>query len=245
MNKAENGRRFKTAFILGAGLGLRLRPLTEKCPKPLLDLGGRPIMTYAMDRLLSVGVERFIVNTHHMPEVYREKFPDLQWRGHPVILRHEPVLLDTAGGLKNIEDLIERDEAILCYNGDIYADLPLQRILDFHNQKRPLATLLLRSEGPLPNVAFDGKERLCDIRDVLGIQGVRNCHFTGIYTVETSLLRHIAAGKAESIIAVLLDRMRNNPGSVAGIVIDEGIWHDIGSPEAYRAVQQAAAGENL
>jgi NDP-sugar pyrophosphorylase family protein len=244
MKTAGNGRRFKTAFILGAGLGLRLRPLTERCPKPLLDLGGRPIITYAMDRLLSVGVERFIVNTHHMPEVYREKFPDLQWRGYPVILRHEPVLLDTAGGLKNIEDLIGQDEAILCHNGDIYADLPLERILDFHNRRRPLATLLLRSEGPLLNVAFDGNDRVCDIRNALGVPGVCNCLFTGIYTVETSLLRHITAGKAESIVAVLLDRIRARPGSVAGVVIDEGRWYDIGSPETYRNLQRATAGES-
>lgn len=244
MKKAGNGRRFKTAFILGAGLGLRLRPLTERCPKPLLDLGGRPVITYAMDRLLGVGVERFIVNTHHMPQVYLEKFPGLQWRGHPVLLRHEPVLLDTAGGLKNIEDLMEQDEAILCHNGDIYADLPLERLLSFHNAKRPEASLLLRSHGPALNVAVDGKDHICDIRNVLGISGVRNCLFTGIYAVESSLLSHIPPGKAESIITVLLDRIRNRSGSVAGVVIDAGCWYDIGSPEAYRSLQQVAAGEN-
>ena len=69
-------RRLKTAFILGAGLGMRLRPLTEHCPKPLLPIGGRPVITYAMDHLLSIGVDRFIVNTHHCPEVFAEKFPD-------------------------------------------------------------------------------------------------------------------------------------------------------------------------
>ena len=68
------GRRFKTAFILGAGLGTRLRPLTERCPKPLLEIGGRPIITYAMDHLRNVGVDRFIVNTHHCPEVMRKDF---------------------------------------------------------------------------------------------------------------------------------------------------------------------------
>src|SRR5512136_3068619 len=113
-------RKFKTAFILGAGLGMRLRPLTERCPKPLLPIGGRPVITYAMDHLLSIGVDRFIVNTHHCPEVFVEKFPDKLWRGRPIIFRYEPVLLETAGGLKNIEDLIEEDEVIICYNGDIF-----------------------------------------------------------------------------------------------------------------------------
>ncbi|MDD5435628.1 MAG: sugar phosphate nucleotidyltransferase, partial [Nitrospira sp.] len=130
-------RRFKTAFILGAGLGTRLRPLTERCPKPLLPIGGRPIITYAMEQLLKTGVDRFIINTHHCPEVYAEKFPYGQWHGIPVIFRYEPVLLDTAGGLKNIEDLLDKDEAILCYNGDVMSDLSLEMLMQAHEEKRP------------------------------------------------------------------------------------------------------------
>ncbi|HLE19042.1 MAG TPA: sugar phosphate nucleotidyltransferase, partial [Syntrophales bacterium] len=65
-----SGTPVKTAFILGAGLGVRLRPLTDTTPKPLLPVGGRPIITYAMEHLLTVGVERFIVNTHHLADVY-------------------------------------------------------------------------------------------------------------------------------------------------------------------------------
>lgn len=79
-------RRFKTAFILGAGLGTRLLPLTQRVPKPLLEIGGRPMITYAMDHLLKVGVDRFLVNAHHCPEVYSEKFPDGQWGGVPISL---------------------------------------------------------------------------------------------------------------------------------------------------------------
>ena len=150
-------RRFKTAFILGAGLGTRLRPLTERCPKPLLEIGGRPIITSVMDHLLDVGIDRFIVNTHHCPEGYKERFPDSQWRGVPIIFRHEPILLDTAGGLKNIEGLLEKDEAILCYNGDVITSLPLQGLLETHEQRRPEVTLALRSNGPLLNVNINEK----------------------------------------------------------------------------------------
>ena len=141
-------RRFKTAFILGAGLGTRLRPLTDRCPKPLLPLGGRPVITYAMDHLLRAGVDRFIVNTHHCPEVYAENFPDKLWRGIPIIFRHEPILLDTAGGLKNIEDLLDEDEAILCYNGDVISDLPLERLIQAHEAMRPEVTLALQKQRP-------------------------------------------------------------------------------------------------
>jgi mannose-1-phosphate guanylyltransferase len=235
-------RRFKTAFILGAGLGTRLRPLTEKCPKPLLPIGGRPIITYAMDHLLSAGVERFIVNTHHCPQVYGEVFPEKQWRGIPIIFRHEPVLLDTGGGLKNIEDLLDEDGAILCYNGDVIADFPLHEMLATHELTRPAATLALRSTGPLLNVNINERGEVCDLRHTLGDPGVRSCLFTGIYVVETSMLHFLEAGRVESIIPAFLRSMVESPGSVKGVVIDEGRWHDIGSPEAYAALSEAAGG---
>jgi mannose-1-phosphate guanylyltransferase len=232
--------RFKTAFILGAGLGMRLRPLTERCPKPLLDIGGRPAITYAMDHLLSAGVKRFIVNTHHCPEVYLAKFPKKQWRGFPVIFRHEPILLDTAGGLKNIEDLLSNDQTILCYNGDILARFPLEELLRTHEQKQAEATLALRSAGPLLNVSMNAENEICDLRNVLGNPGIRSCLFTGIYAVETSILQSIQAGKIETIISTLIQRIRNKPGSVMGTVIDEGDWQDIGSIEAYERLNKQA-----
>ncbi len=235
-------RRFKTAFILGAGLGTRLRPLTDRCPKPLLEIGGRPIVAYAMDHLIEAGVNRFVVNTHHCPEAYAEKFPGRKWRGAPIIFRHEPVLLDTAGGLKNIEDLLEEDEAIFCYNGDVITNLPLRRLREAHEKMRPEVTLALRSSGPLLNVNMNEDGEICDLRDLLGNTGLRRCLFTGIYAVESLFLHSLKPGKIESVVHAFIRRIVEKPGSVRGVIIDEGEWNDIGSLEAYENMKNGAGG---
>jgi mannose-1-phosphate guanylyltransferase len=227
----------KTAFIFGAGLGTRLRPLTETCPKPLLPIGGRPIITYAMDHLITAGVERFIVNTHHCADVYHQVFPDNQWWGIPIVFRYEPILLDTAGGLKNIEDLLADDDSIFVYNGDIISDMPLRPLINTHFSKGKEATLALRSSGFPLNVNIDEQGNICDLRSVLGNSGVRSCLFTGIYIVDTSFLHRLEAGRFESVVPIFIDMIREEPGSVAGVLIDEGRWHDIGSVEEYNRVR--------
>ena len=232
----------RTAFILGAGLGTRLRPLTEECPKPLLPVGGRPLITYAMDHCLTIGVERFIVNTHHCPRAFDRAFPERSWRGWPILFRHEPVLLDTAGGLKNIEDLLDEDEPLLVYNGDILSDLPLGRLLEAHRLGKKEVTLALRSRGPVTNVAVDAEGAVCDIRDLLGNPGVRRCCFTGIYVVEKRFLERLTPGKVESVVPVFVAMIREAPGSVGSVVIDEGTWQDIGDPEAYARIESVRAG---
>ncbi|MCX8022195.1 MAG: nucleotidyltransferase family protein [Syntrophorhabdaceae bacterium] len=230
-------RRFKTAFLLGAGLGTRLKPLTDKCPKPLLPVDGRPIITYGMDHLLTVGVERFIVNTHHHPDAYRVVFPDGRWRGREIIFVYEPQLLDTGGGLKNIEHLLSEDGAIICYNGDIITDLPLKRLFDGHNEKKGEVTLVLRSNGSPQNVSLDEEGYVCDLRHTLGVRGTGDYLFTGIYAVERSFLGHIPRGQKESIIVSFLRRMAEVPRVIAGVVIDGGQWFDLGSPEEYERAE--------
>lgn len=233
-----SSKSINTAFILGAGLGTRLRPLTNDIPKPLLPIGGRPIITYAMEHLRATGVRRFIVNTHHCPGKYREAFPDGNWQGIPITFRHEPVLLDTAGGIKNIEDLIGRDDRIIVYNGDIITSLPLAPLIDRHFKLRTQVTLALRSRGPLLNVNIDSGGFICDMRNRLHNPGVQSCLFAGIYIVEKSFLGSLTPGRIESIVLPLTESIRNIPCSVGGVVIDDGFWYDLGTLEEYSRLLQ-------
>jgi mannose-1-phosphate guanylyltransferase len=217
-----------TAFILGAGLGTRLRPLTENTPKPLLEIGRRSIITYAMEHLRAAGVRRFIINTHHCAEKYAEVFPKSRWDGIPITFRHEPVLLDTAGGIKNIEDLIADDERIIVYNGDIITNMSIAPLMDRHFTGQTEVTLALRSTGPLLNVNIDKDNHVCDMRHILKNEGVKSCLFAGIYIVEKSFLERLTAGKIESIVLPLVEMIKENPHSVGGVVDDYGYWHDVG-----------------
>lgn len=228
-----------TAFILGAGLGTRLRPLTENIPKPLLEIGGRPIITYAMEHLRAIGVQRFIVNTHHCAEKYAEAFPEGNWQGIPITFRHEPILLDTAGGIKNIEELIANEERIIVYNGDIITTMPIVPLVERHFALKTKVTLTLRSSGSLLNVNIDKDGFICDMRNTLKNPGIQSCLFAGIYIVETKFLQRLEAGRVESIVPPLIERIKENPRSIGGIVIDDGYWHDVGTIEEYNKLNLA------
>jgi len=227
-----------TAFILGAGLGTRLRPLTENTPKPLLPIGGKPIITYAMEHLRAIGVQRFIVNTHHCADKYCEAFPEGNWQGIPIIFRHEPVLLDTAGGIKNIEDLITEEERIIVYNGDIIANMPIAPLLAKHFALKTEVTIALRSTGPLLNVNIDPDGYVCDMRHILNNPSVKSCLFAGIYIVETKFLGRLIPGRVESIVGPLVEMIKENLHSVGGAVIDDGYWYDLGSREEYDKINK-------
>jgi mannose-1-phosphate guanylyltransferase/mannose-1-phosphate guanylyltransferase/phosphomannomutase len=234
----------RKAFVLGAGLGTRLRPLTETVPKPMIPVWNKPLITYAFDHLITdAGVESIMVNTHHCPEVYDEVFPDGRYNGAALAFRHEPVLLDTAGGIANIADwLPDKEESFLVYNGDILTDLPLASALEAHEKSGALATMILRSEGQGRNVVWEESTgRIVDLRDALGTGGeLPRYQFTGIYLVRPAFLKKLTPGKIESVILPFLDVIREG-GIIGGVVIDDGSWSDLGDRESYLDASVALA----
>lgn len=221
------------AFVLGAGLGERLRPLTDQLPKPLIPVFQRPLITYAFDHLLASGVCEFVVNTHHIPAAYERAFPLQSYRGAPIRFRNEaPVRLETAGGIANVRDLIG-DEPFIVYNGDILTDLPLSALIEEHRARGNMVTLALRSSGPAQHIALDRNTGLVtDIRGQLGTGNTGELLFTGIYVVEPAFFDWLTPGKVESVIPIFLAMIQKG-ARLGGVVIDDGRWWDLGNRVSY------------
>ena len=232
--------RIRTAFVLGAGLGTRLRPLTNALPKPLIPIANKPLITYAFDHLLAAGIQRFIVNTHHCAEAYRIAFPAKKYRGAPIAFRHEPDVLETAGGIKNVEDLLGSDP-FLVYNGDILTDLPLDKAMHAHADLGNEVTLVLRAkDGPL-QIAFDAqRQRITGIGQEVVREGDAQFLFTGVYVVSPEFLDRIAPREKIGVVPVFKEMIRAGE-RLGGVVLNEGWWWDLGTREQYLAAHRHLA----
>ena len=230
----------RKAFVLAAGLGTRLRPLTDVLPKPLIPVGRKPLITFAFDHLIAdAGVEEFIVNTHHLPAAFAAAFPTCEYRGRPIHFRHEPVLLDTGGGIRNIEDLLGPDPGtLLVYNGDILTDLPIGPAIEHHRASGNEVTLVLRSGDGPKHLSWDAASgRILDIRNRLGSDAPEAYAFACVYLVEPVFLRRIPPGEVLSVIPVFLEMIRHGD-RLGGVLIDDGDWRDLGSRAEYLRVHR-------
>jgi NDP-sugar pyrophosphorylase family protein len=215
--------------------------LTDRLPKPLVTVAHEPILARAFRHLaLDLGCDRFVVNTHHRAEEYERAFPTGKWEGREVVFRHEPVLLDTGGGLANARDLFPTGESIALYNGDILCDAPLAPLGHAHTRAGADATLLLRSSGALRNVVCKTGEGewpegpVLDLRDLRGADGPR-FQFAGIAMIGPRFLDFLPPpGHIISIIPEMA-RAIDEGLNVRGVVVDEGEWSDLGTPEALLA----------
>ncbi|MFK7911627.1 MAG: sugar phosphate nucleotidyltransferase [Akkermansiaceae bacterium] len=223
----------RKAFILGAGLGTRLRPLTNVLPKPLVPIFHEPMANYALRHCISAGISKFAINTHHIPEAWQNTYPSGKFEGCPLRFFHEPILLETGGGIRNIASFIG-SEPILVYNGDILTDIDISTLIAHHETSGNVATLALRSHGDNCNVSIDG-DRISDMRNLLSCKPGTH-QFTGIYVVEPEILPMIPDEEVVSIVPAFIELIQQK--KLGAVVLDEGDWFDIGNPEAYREVHR-------
>ena len=231
----------KTAFVLGAGLGTRLKSLTARRPKPLIPVANRPLITYAFDHLLAAGVERLVVNTHWQSQAYGRAFPEPAYRGAALAFRDEqPEVLETAGGIWNVRDLLGPNP-FLVYNGDILSDLPLAPAFAEHAARGNEVTMILRSTGGPLQVAFDAADgRVTDIGRHVNPDATPRFLFTGIYLVNPEFIDRIPAATKISVVPIFC-KMIEAGAKLGAIVIDDGHWWDLGNRENYLAVHHDLA----
>ncbi len=241
------------AFILGAGLGTRLRPLTDRLPKPLIPLFHQPLAWWAMEACSRANLRRFAVNTHHLPDAWRAfsaaavaDTPHFTggnglpadsriWNGKTITFFHEPILLETGGGLKNISSWIG-EEPLLIHNGDIFSTMPLGKLIAAHEASGQLVTLALRSVGKARHISLDASmTRVTDIHGKLG-RAAGTHVFSGIYCVSPRFLEMLPAGEKISVIPAFLELAKH--GGLGAIVLDDGEWLDLGDRESYLLAHQ-------
>jgi mannose-1-phosphate guanylyltransferase len=228
----------KQAFVLAAGLGTRLRPLTEDLPKPLIPIFQKPLITFALDHLIALGVEKLIVNTHHLAQRFEESFPNSRYGDRLIRFVHEPVLLETGGGIKNIEHDLGADPFIT-YSGDILTDINLQRLVDEHFARGNQVTLALRRTGFGSSIRFqDG--RVISIGKTRGAEG--NYDFANVAVWGPAIFNRIPPGRKIAFIPIVSDWLATG-GKVGGVVLDDGVWFNIGSRSEYFAVHRRIAFE--
>ncbi|MBR4597683.1 MAG: NTP transferase domain-containing protein [Opitutales bacterium] len=229
--------KLKTAFVLGAGLGTRLRPLTLDTPKPMLPVGGKPLIEHIFGNLAAAGFEQIIVNTHHAAQKYAQYFSSPKFKGASLRFVHEEELLDTGGGLKNILDFIDFESGALVYNGDIFWEGDIKKFADFFEKCPCPAALALREEGANKNVSVR-QNRVCDMRFALGAEFEKTMQFTGIFACRKEFLEIVKKRpeKNFSTVEALLELIKKSPGSVAAYT-DNSPWTDIGTIAEYEKIK--------
>jgi mannose-1-phosphate guanylyltransferase len=229
------------AMVLAAGLGTRLRPLTDDRPKALVEVGGRRLLEITLLRLKNFGVREVIVNVHHFADKVVDYLKAHQNFGLRIeISREDELLLDTGGGLKNaawffLQNGGDDDEPLLLHNVDVVSTIDLDRMLEAHSRSGSLATLAVQHRDSSRVLLFDDELRLCGRRkgrdlqpELVGtVQPRQELAFSGIHLISKRFLSLMKEDGAFSIIDSYL-RVAGEGGTISGFRADEYYWRDLG-----------------
>jgi len=236
------------AMILAAGLGTRLRPLTDNKPKALVELGGRTLLEITLARLRSFGVSEVIVNVHHFADFVEEYLRAKANFGMRIEVSREAVLLDTGGGLKKAAWFFlegRSDEPFLLHNVDVVSTINLKEMMDAHKQSDALASLAVQERKSSRQLLFDEAGWLCGRRggseaadEILRpAKDLRPLAFAGIHVISLRYLKKMTEDGAFSIIGTYL-RLAGAGEKIRAFRADRYYWRDLGKPENLRQAEQ-------
>jgi mannose-1-phosphate guanylyltransferase len=229
------------AFVLAAGLGTRLRPLTDTWPKPVVPFLGAPLLRRTFAVLGRAGVDRIALNTHHLPEVMeRVAREEGARRGLAVTTVHEPVIQGTGGGLRGLQRALPGDDVVVAWNGDILFAPDLTGLLAQHRASGAAATMVLlpmppgRSYGVV-EIDAAGRVQRIGRPAPAPLPGCTAWHFSGVHLLSPRVFGAMSAEGAEDINHDVYPRLFGE-GAVRGLVVNAP-WSDLGSPATYLEAQ--------
>jgi NDP-sugar pyrophosphorylase family protein len=228
------------AMILAAGLGTRLRPLTDDRPKALVTLAGRTLLEIALTRLRAFGVREVIVNAHHYAEMIGETLKANDHFGMRIEVSREIELLDTGGGLKKAASFFldssgSLDQPFILHNVDVISTIDLGRMMRFHAEQDALATLAVQDRVSSRHLLFDEQGRLCgrnagQAELVRPVEQALALGFCGIHVLSPRIFAKMSEEGAFSIIDAYL-RLAAEGEKIVAFRADEWYWRDLGRPE--------------
>lgn len=236
------------AMILAAGLGTRLRPLTDNKPKALVELEGRTLLEITLERLRSFGVSEVIVNVHHFADLVVEYLRANANFGLRIEVSREDLLLDTGGGLKRAAWFFlegQSDEPFLLHNVDIVSAINLEEMAEAHKNSAALATLAVQERSSSRQLLFDRQGRLCGRRAgreaadeiARSAENPEPLAFAGIHVISPRLLKKMTEDGVFSIIGTYL-RLAREGEAIRAFRADQYYWRDLGKPEDLRQAEQ-------
>ena len=235
------------ALVLTAGLGTRLRPLSDYRAKPAMPVGREALVCHILRRLAEAGIREAVLNLHHLPHTITREVGDGSQCGlHVRYSWEQPRVLGSAGGPRHAMPLVDGD-TLLIVNGDTLCDLPIRALWDAHLASGALVTLGLMPH-PHPGryggvVLENGATHAPVTAFVPRTSAVPSVHFPGIQVVHRSVLAGLADNTpSESVLQVYPRLMETQPGVVCGAVFDAN-FDDVGTVEDYRRTCRALAGD--
>lgn len=231
------------AMILAAGLGTRLRPLTDDRPKALVEVAGRTLLEITLRRVASFGIREVLVNVHHFADMVVEYLQRNNNFGMRVEVSREDILLDTGGGLKKaawffLQASDKTQEPFILHNVDVVSAIDLRRMAEFHTENHALATLAVQDRDTSRYLLFDEHNELCGRRAgrdqapdmVRPERETRALAFSGIHVISPAMLGMMTEQGVFSIIDSYL-RLAGQGEKIAAFRADRYYWRDLGKPE--------------
>jgi NDP-sugar pyrophosphorylase family protein len=223
-------------MILAAGLGTRLRPLTNDRPKALVEIGRRTLLEITLTRLSEFGIRDVIINVHHFADLVIDYLKSKNNFGMHLEVSREEVLLDTGGGLQKAGWFFQGTEPFLLHNVDVISNIDLGRMAEFHTKQNALATLAVKDRHTSRPLLFD---------DELYLRGRaekgKGLAFAGIHVISPRLLTLIREEGVFSIIDSYV-RLAAQGERILAFRADEYEWRDVGKPEDLKKAAEGIEG---